>query len=161
MDERPAIASRAARTALTEEDLMTNESQPHDQRKQQIADLRDLVDFLDAHPDLPVGNLQPGYHCLTSTDDEAGMAELHRIAAILGTEVTGEGHTHRYARRRFGTWEYEAYYILREHMAAHMVESRHISALRTCGCGAKLTDADLVAGKKRCAACVPGEAVES
>lgn len=136
---------------------MTNESQPLDRRQQQIADLRELVDFLDTHPDLPISGAL-GDYCIDGDDDTAGLAELRRVAAILDAEITTNGPgTHHYVSRRFGTVGYRAFYILREHMVAYDIEQEAKAKLRTCACGGRLSDADLIAGKKRCAACVPGE----
>lgn len=130
-------------------------------REQQIADLRALVDFLAEHPNLPVSGAL-GDYCIDGDDDTAGLAELRRVAAILGAEITTNGPgTHHYVSRRFGTVGYRAFYILREHMVAYDIEQEAKEKLRTCACGGRLSDADLIAGKKRCAACVPGEAVES
>src|SRR5690349_12297259 len=48
--------------------------------------------------------------------DEEGLAELGRIARVLGVEVINTGGTHFYARKDFGTAQYEAYYITKRHM---------------------------------------------
>lgn len=149
---------------------MTNESQPLDPRAQTIADLRALIDYLAARPDVP---FNPWTDPLAVSigvdipDDERGLAEVARIAAALDVPVTDRhGHPPTEATTQYaaifaiGRAEYRAVYITREHTAAYHVELEHVKHARRCACGGKLSDADLVAGKKRCAACVPG-AVES
>lgn len=148
---------------------MENQTPPLDHRTKTIADFRELLDFLAANPDVPLdryGNPLSYSIAVHLDTDAAGLAELARIAEALGVPVTdvsggapGPGETHFFARRSFGSAEYQANYIVREHLAAHDVELAHVKNLRSCGCGGVLTDGDLVAGKKRCAACVPGEQV--
>lgn len=129
-----------------------------------------LLDFLAARPDVPIYDYNPLRYPLGSyPSDKEGMAELQRIADALGVPVTGTGGsepgpdaTHLHARLTIGSVFYEAVYIRREHMAAYNAELRHVrDEFRVCSCGTKLTDAEVAAGKRRCSACVPGEAVES
>jgi hypothetical protein len=76
----------------------------HDEHRQDaIRALRDLADFLDAHPDLPVPwvDARPG-HGLEGTDEEK-RAEVDRIAAILGVQAKmSESGAHYEAERDFG-----------------------------------------------------------
>ena len=91
-----------------------------DPRAELIADLRRLADWLETNPDVPV---QPWAHFeLThfppNGDDEQEFAEVDRIAAIIGTEVTIEADR-RKARQEFGRVAYEAMAISAERMARH------------------------------------------
>ena len=149
---------------------MGDQNQPLDHRAQTIADVRALLDFLAARPDVPIYDYNPLRYPLGSyASDADGMAELQRIADALGVPVTGSGgraagpdETHFTARLTIGSVFYEAVYIRREHMDAYDAELKHVrEEFRVCGCGTKLTDAEVAAGKRRCTACVPGEAVES
>ena len=110
---------------------MENQTPPIDPRAQQIADLRELVDFLAAHPDLPIGNDAIGKECILADDDEAGRAQLQAIADILGTEVRLSlgGGSYEVARR-FGTVVYQAFYSTRESMRKHGEELRIIAEHR-------------------------------
>ena len=100
-------------------------------REQQIADLRELVDFLDAHPDLPIGNNGIGRECITADDDDRGRAELQAIADILGAEVHLPAGAGSYeVVRRFGTIAYRAFYCTRETMQQHHEELKVIAEHR-------------------------------
>lgn len=110
---------------------MTNENQPLDRRQQQIAGLRELVDFLAAHPDLPIGNDSIGRECITAGDDTAGRAELQAIADILGTEVQlSRGGGSYEVSRQFGTVTYRAFYCTREAMRQHGEELKVVAEYR-------------------------------
>lgn len=99
-------------------------------RRQRIAGLRELADFLEENPDLPLLRDITVRHSIGVGDgvdstDAAGLVEVRRLAERLGVEVTGndgaeptESTTHFDAIRRFsGGVEYEAGYILRDAMA--------------------------------------------
>jgi hypothetical protein len=86
--------------------------------------LRQLADYLDANPGVPVSEYT---HCdllaFTSHDysDAASRAEVDRIAALLGAPVrdeTGRGG-HYKATRSFGPISYSMIHIPAEHRAAH------------------------------------------
>jgi len=98
-------------------------------REQQIADLWELFNFLDAHPDLPIGNNGIGRVCVLAADDEAGIAEIRRIAGILGVEVDDNGASIE-ACRTFGTLPYRAFYCTRETMRQHHEEWQVVAEYR-------------------------------
>lgn len=101
------------------------------QRQQKIADLRTLVDFLEAHPDVPIGNAGPSEFCVSAKDDETGMAQLQAIADALGVELTHNGDaTQHFATRRFGTAFYKAFYCTRESMAEYAENQEWVRARR-------------------------------
>jgi hypothetical protein len=97
---------------------MTDQLIPGDllHRAKVIGGLRQLADWLDAHPGVPVCpfgwdlSIYPQHD-----DDEDRAAEVDRIAAVLGVDVTdqtGQGG-HYIAARSFGLITYEAVYIPR------------------------------------------------
>lgn len=78
-----------------------------DRRAAVIRGLRDLADFLETHPEVPVsfGANHIAYHARGT--DEAKRADIDRIAKILG--VTPTDHNGHYdTRRQFGAVAYEA-----------------------------------------------------
>jgi hypothetical protein len=97
---------------------MTDQTIPGDllHRAKVISGLRQLADWLDAHPGVPVSpygwdlSIYPQHD-----DDTARAAEVDRIAAILGVTVTDQTPTggHYTAARSFGLITYEAVYIPR------------------------------------------------
>lgn len=98
-------------------------------REQQIADLRSLVDFLAAHPDLPIGNNGIGRQCVLAADDETGIAEIRRIADILGADVDTDGSSIDTCRM-FGALPYRAFYCTRETMRQHHEELQVVAEYR-------------------------------
>jgi hypothetical protein len=102
---------------------MTDQIIPGDllHRAKVIGGLRQLADWLDAHPDVPVCpfgwdlSIYPQH-----ADDADRAAEVDRIAAILGVDVTDETQRggHYIASRSFGLITYEAVYIPRARRAA-------------------------------------------
>jgi hypothetical protein len=102
---------------------MTDQTIPGDllYRAKVIGGLRQLADWLDGHPGVPVCpfgwdlSIYPQF-----ADDADRAAEVDRIAAILGVDVddqTGQGG-HYIASRSFGLITYEAVYIPRARRAA-------------------------------------------
>jgi hypothetical protein len=102
---------------------MTDQMIPGDllHRTKVIGGLRQLADWLDAHPDVPVSpfgwdlSIYPQF-----AEDADRAAEVDRIAAILGVDVTdqtGDGG-HYIASRAFGLITYEAVHIPRARRAA-------------------------------------------
>lgn len=99
-------------------------------RAAQIQGLREVAQFLADNPDVPISDL--GTNPLSYSigvfikDDEDGMAELRRIAGLLGVDITGSygeirsSETHFYAIREFnGGITYRAVYIRQQQMADH------------------------------------------
>jgi len=86
-----------------------------------VAGLRDLADFLAAHPDLPV---PPAHHTEGfvvfpdgGTDDEC-RAGVDQAAGILGVRAAERGSGHYRATRAFGPVEYIAVMIPRPGQAS-------------------------------------------
>jgi hypothetical protein len=101
---------------------MTRITFPHPVTRGQITTgLRQLADYLDAHPAIPVAPY--GWDLIVSThcdNDPEGMAEVDRIAAILGVQPeddTPDGG-HYTARKVFGPIAYYAFHIPASHRAA-------------------------------------------
>jgi hypothetical protein len=86
-----------------------------------ISGLRQLADYLDTQPQIPVAPY--GWDLLISThtsDDSGGKAEIDRIAALLGVPVHDETDAggHYNATRAFGPISYVAFHIPARHKAA-------------------------------------------
>lgn len=105
-----------------------------DDRAALTAALRELADFIDTHPDLPVPDLPSGatvqiFPC--GSDDEARV-EVDRIAAILGrTAETTEWQRHHRVERSFGgRVTYRAVAIPQDAMDAHRAEQSYVGAVQ-------------------------------
>jgi hypothetical protein len=102
-DTRDALAPLAESTAA---DLRAAAD-----RAAWVAGLRDLADFLAAHPDVPV---PPAYHTQSihvfpdGASDAGRRAEIDRVAAALGVPAAESGAGHYRAARSFGPAEYLA-----------------------------------------------------
>jgi hypothetical protein len=92
-------------------------------RTQIITGLRQLADYLEDHPDVPVCRfgwdlpVYPG----SRDGDAAERAQVDKIAALLEvpvTDRTGDGG-HYKAVRAFGLITYEAIHVSERRMAAH------------------------------------------
>ncbi|MEU7746837.1 hypothetical protein [Nonomuraea sp. NPDC049158] len=85
-------------------------------RRELIAGLRTLATFLDGHPQVPVpryGTVRVSVHTNYETDASSeveAIAEVERIAALLGTTPTVE-NGHHVAGVDFGSVRYEAVLI--------------------------------------------------
>ncbi|WP_113700635.1 hypothetical protein [Nonomuraea lactucae] len=88
----------------------------HHRRRELIAGLRALATFLDSHPHVPVpryGTVRVAVHTKYDTDattEPEAIAEVERIAALLGTTPTAEDG-HHVAGAEFGSVRYEAVLI--------------------------------------------------
>lgn len=117
---------------------MTNESQPIDQRTQTIADLRELLDYLAARPDVPLDRYgDPLHYSVQLDDDERGLAAVERIAAALGVPVTDshgkppKADTSQFAAQySVGRATYSAVYILRADVEEYAENQRWIADRR-------------------------------
>jgi hypothetical protein len=91
-------------------------------RDQLTAGLRQVADYLDTHPDIPAAPY--GWELLVSTHrttDVDGIAEVDRIAAVLGVPVEdgiADGG-HYAAIKTFGPITYQAFHIPARYRAAH------------------------------------------
>jgi hypothetical protein len=101
-----------------------------------IAGLRQLADFLDDHPDLPVNFRADVVHSVTAADIDPGTdtdgieaakrAEVDRVAAILGVTPTVEANGDQYmACISFGPVTYRAAAITDAHMALFRAASTY------------------------------------
>jgi hypothetical protein len=92
-----------------------------EQRAEIITGLREVADFLDAHPELPVERhwgLSFSTWIATGADDEAGTAMVDEAAAILGTEPTG-GSQYAVTRTFSGGVYYEVLRIASSEMSGY------------------------------------------
>ena len=111
---------------------MTDQLIPGDllTRAKVITGLRQLADYLDTHPGVPVDTYGWDLNIYTDRDDSdtAAQAEVDQIAAVLGAQVTdntGRGG-HYIAARTFGLITYRA---------VHIPEARMASTRRSCPTG--------------------------
>ena len=92
--------------------------------------LIDLAHYIRTHTDLPIPPDAEITYCVPAADDKSGEDEAYRIAAILGTKVTGD--TSSEARLSFGAASYVARYISRESMALYNTHMQpYYAALRS------------------------------
>ena len=87
-----------------------------------VGGLRELADWIEANPDLPLPSYVEATYCIPADDDPSGEDEAYRISGLTGTRVTGEDGTAQ-AGVSFGPVSYTARYISRGRMAewdAHM-----------------------------------------
>ncbi|WP_157253266.1 hypothetical protein [Nonomuraea typhae] len=107
-------------------------------RRELINGLRALAALLDTNPQVPV----PRYSDTTmsiytryetgATNDGEAIAEVHRIAALLGTTVTvNDGH--HFTRVSFGPVGYEARMITRERMTLHAARTSYCDVISLDG----------------------------
>lgn len=101
-------------------------------RAQVITGLRQLPDYLDHHPDLPVNEY--GWDLLAFTRagaDAAGRAEVGQIATILGVQAnddTADGG-HITAARTFGRITYEFIHVTARRRAAYRALMSYANAV--------------------------------
>jgi hypothetical protein len=92
-------------------------------RARVLAGLRQLADYLDAHPDIPVPDY--GWDLLAfardKTDDTAARAETDHVAALLGVQVRDDiaAGGHYKAARSFGPVTYEFIHVTARRRALH------------------------------------------
>jgi hypothetical protein len=92
-----------------------------EQRAEILAGLREAVDLLEEHPELPVERhwgLSFSTWIATGADDEAGTAMVDEAAAILGTEPTG-GSQYAVTRTFSGGVYYEVLRIASSEMSGY------------------------------------------
>lgn len=91
---------------------MSSDEKEAQRRAAQIAGLREMLDFLEAHPDVPMPYFASLERCVTimgpgvggewgERPDEEGVGEVARVAGLLGVDVEGDGPDVE-ASRKFG-----------------------------------------------------------
>ena len=102
---------------------MNRDNPPNQTPRQEfITGLRQLADYLDAHPAIPTAPYD--WELIVSThraNDLDGIAEIDRIAVFLGMPVEDElaDGGHYCAVKAFGPITYRACHIPARHRAAH------------------------------------------
>lgn len=90
----------------------TSTSDPLTDRASTIQGLRDLADFLDTHPDVPVNSQSQTFYIFPETDcDACGRAFIDRVAAAISKTPTTSANSYYSAYRSFGPIEYAAVHI--------------------------------------------------
>lgn len=95
-------------------------------RAELVRGLRELAQFFEDHPEMPIPRYPDLPHCVHATDDETGIAEIKAIAATLGVEVD-DGTTR--VNREFAGLTYHAFYNLRDDMRRHNAHSTYLGAV--------------------------------
>ena len=96
----------------------------NDERARCIADLRLLLDFLEAHPDIPIDKLSARVeHCVLEADDPAGIAAVEAAARDLGVTVNHKSHVT--AEKSFGSAAYRIFYVPNEQIRRHAAHSSY------------------------------------
>jgi len=97
-----------------------------------ISGLRQLADYLEDHPDIPVNEFgwQLGVYPPSDTETDR-RAEVDRIAAILAVPVDDktEARGHYMVGRRFGRITYEAVCVPDRRRAAHIALMSYADAV--------------------------------
>lgn len=99
-------------------------------RRAMIAGLRELADFLEANPLVPV---PPHPHLTWSTgdlDDEAGVAYVRNLAATLDLKASHAITGHAQVARQFGPVRYGASHAARASMDAYRAALSYDGAVR-------------------------------
>lgn len=97
--------------------------------------LREAADYIASHLDLPLPSTVEVHYCIPANTDKDGDDEAYRIAALLGTKVTGDDDgTSSEAGKDFGpAVSYRAVYLTRERMAAHYAGLAIVAAAKREG----------------------------
>ncbi|MGP3961905.1 hypothetical protein ACTWPT_38515 [Nonomuraea sp. 3N208] len=83
-----------------------------------IAGLRALAELLEARPDIPIPRSTVVHHFVRDAQDAEMRAEIHRMAALLGSHVDGKAG-HYTTSLYLGPIEYRAVAILAESRARY------------------------------------------
>ena len=99
-------------------------------RRRFIRALRELADYLDRHPAIPVPEHGATILLHAATADDGGRAQVNRIAELLDADVCDETARggHYWAVRNFGPIGYEVVAIT----AAYQATSPRRSSYRGC-----------------------------
>jgi hypothetical protein len=101
-------------------------------RHQTITGLRQLADFLEANPAVPVHEYGREYTIYTRGSDKSGRAQVDRIAALLG--VTPDDETNRgghyTATKTFGRISYRVIHIPAQARQAHHARASYETNIR-------------------------------
>ena len=96
-------------------------------RQALITGLRDLADYLDRHPAIPVPKHGATILLHAATAEDGGRAQVNRIAELLDTAVNDETARggHYWAVRNFGPLGYEVVAITAAYRATFDAESSY------------------------------------
>jgi hypothetical protein len=89
-----------------------------ERRAELVSGLRELADWYEKHPKMPLPSYPDFAHCVLAADDKSGKAEVRKIASILG--VKPHEHENRLSvDRKFDGIAYSAFYVYRAHVAEY------------------------------------------
>ncbi|MEU5939378.1 hypothetical protein ABZ807_09325 [Micromonospora sp. NPDC047548] len=81
-----------------------------------IAGLRALADFHEANPDVPFSVAADFTYCVLADNDADGLAEVRRVAELLGAEVNINAGSAD-AKRMFEGLPFRVFYVSRQRSA--------------------------------------------
>jgi hypothetical protein len=103
-------------------------------RTQIINGLRQLADYLQDHPGVPINEYGWDLHAFAITDNDlAGRADVDKIASALGVQArddTADGG-HYTASKTFGRITYEFIHVTARRRAAHQALMSYAGAITT------------------------------
>ena len=102
-----------------------------DPRAAFISGLRDLADWFEANPDVPTGRYPYlAYTYFPEGDDDAELAEVARVAALIGEDIQTNAKADRhFVEKQFGPVAYQALAISANAMARHEAASTYHGAV--------------------------------
>jgi hypothetical protein len=78
------------------------------ERAEFLAGLRDLIDYMESNPDVPVTSYATVYAFPADDEWDGKCSEIDRIAALIGVPAVDTSGGHYLALRTFGPVEYRA-----------------------------------------------------
>lgn len=105
---------------------------PVDHRAQLVAGLRQLADWYEANPDVPMPTYPKFSHCVNTKDDDAGRATVTEVAAALGVDHDATAYRPS-TTREFAGLTFEAFYVPEEDMATYAAKQDAIRELVAAG----------------------------
>jgi len=108
-----------------------------------IRSLRELADYLDQHPSIPVPKFGATVLLHASAAENGGRAQVDHIARLLGADIIDDtlDGGHYSAIRAFGVITYEAVAITENYSAAHHALMSYSGSVTPTSCPAAIPDA--------------------
>lgn len=101
-------------------------AEPTDKRTALIAGLRELADWYEAHPDVPLPPYPTWTHCVLGDNDQDGQSEVVAVADALDVPAQFSAGSAE-ARRTFGAVEFKAFYVSRQRSEDYQAELKFLA----------------------------------
>lgn len=101
-------------------------TEPTSKRAELVAGLRELADWYERHPDVPLPPYPTWTHCVLADEDEAGQYEVVRVADALDVPCRFKAGSAD-ADREFGPVTFRAYYVSRQRSEDYEQELRYLA----------------------------------